>query len=414
MSLFDDDFYSTKPSKRQQNQEEGGWLPSRRRFRLRTGAGPLGMPGLHKMPNRTLWIAGAAGAAAMLVIVLLVQAVTGTGSAKPAAISAKQLEDSYNNAVVQATERVKSAIVSIVSVQPDAEDEMKQTGIGSGIIFEKKGSKVRIATNYHVVDSGQEFEVYTASGEKKKAQLLGKDQITDLAVLETDADGLTAIAEFGDSSALRAGETVIALGNPLGLGYSPTVTKGIVSSPKRLLPISFAMDGQYDWEMELIQTDASINQGNSGGALVNLEGKVVGINSLKIAEMGVEGLGFAIPIKDAEPVIQSLINNQKVIRPLMGVSTQELQLFEDTESLKLPADVKRGLIVIEASGPAEKAGLKSEDVIVEIEGKKIETTVQLRKFLYNESKIGDKIQVTYYREGKKQQTNLTLTEAGKN
>nr|WP_256124147.1 trypsin-like peptidase domain-containing protein [Paenibacillus chitinolyticus] len=410
--MFDDEFYSTKQRKDRRKQEEGGWSKGRP---FASGNRPLaGLGGLPDLRSRTVWLAGGAGAAVMLVVVLLVQALAGTGSAKPAAMSAKQMEDSYNNAVVQAAERVKLAIVSIVNLQPNDKNELKQTGIGSGIVFEKNGSKVRIVTNYHVVDGGKQFEVYTASGEKKKAELLGKDQITDLAVLETDASNLTSIAEFGDSASLKAGETVIALGNPLGLGFSPTVTKGIVSSPKRSIPISFAMDGQYDWEMELIQTDASINQGNSGGALVNLNGQVVGINSLKISDMGVEGLGFAIPIKDAEPVIRSLIDNHKVIRPLMGVSTQELQLFQGTEELKLPADVKSGLIVIEASGPAKSAGLKSEDVIVAINGKKIETTVQLRKFLYKESKIGDKIEVAYYREGKKQKTELTLAEAGEN
>ncbi|MEC0244554.1 trypsin-like peptidase domain-containing protein [Paenibacillus chitinolyticus] len=412
MSLFDDDFYSTKQRKDRRKQEEGGWSKGKP---FDPGNRPLaGLRGLPDLRSRTVWLAGGTGAAVMLVVVLLVQALAGTGSAKQAVMSAKQMEDSYNNAVVQAAERVKLAIVSIVNLQPNDKNELKQTGIGSGIVFEKNGSKVRIVTNYHVVDGGKQFEVYTASGEKKKAELLGKDQITDLAVLETDASNLTSIAEFGDSASLKAGETVIALGNPLGLGFSPTVTKGIVSSPKRSIPISFAMDGQYDWEMELIQTDASINQGNSGGALVNLAGQVVGINSLKISDMGVEGLGFAIPIKDAEPVIRSLIDHHKVIRPLMGVSTQELQLFQGTEELKLPADVKSGLIVIEASGPAKSAGLKSEDVIVAINGKKVETTVQLRKFLYNESKIGDKIEVAYYREGKKQKTDLTLAEAGEN
>lgn len=412
MSLFDDDFYSTKQRKDRRKQEDGGW--SRGKAFASENRPLTGLRGLTDLRSRTVWLAGGAGAAVMLVVVLLVQALAGTGSAKPAALSVQQMEDSYNNAVVQAAERVKLAIVSIVNLQPNDKNELKQTGIGSGIVFEKNGSKVRIVTNYHVVDGGKQFEIYTASGEKKKAELLGKDQITDLAVLETDASNLTSIAEFGDSGSLKAGETVIALGNPLGLGFSPTVTKGIVSSPKRSIPISFAMDGQYDWEMELIQTDASINQGNSGGALVNLDGQVVGINSLKISDMGVEGLGFAIPIKDAEPVIRSLIDNHKVIRPLMGVSTQELQLFQGTEELKLPADVKSGLIVIEASGPAKSAGLKSEDVIVALNGKKIETTVQLRKFLYNESKIGDKIEVAYYREGKKQKTELTLAEAGEN
>src|SRR4029079_2745964 len=126
-------------------------------------------------------------------------------------------------------------------------------------------------------------------------------------------------------------------------------------------PVSLTREGgDYDWEMDVIQTDAAINQGNSGGPLVNIEGKVIGINSMKISDTGVEGLGFAIPINSVKPIIDSLIKDHKVKRPLIGVSTQELQAFKGTDVLKLPADVKTGVIVFDVSGPAKEAGLKAQ------------------------------------------------------
>ncbi|NEN80807.1 S1C family serine protease, partial [Paenibacillus elgii] len=239
---------------------------------------------------------------------------------------------------------------------------------------------------------------------------VGRDQITDLAVLEIDGSGIKQIAEFGDSDALKPGETALAVGNPLGLGYAPTVTRGIISWPKRTIPVSLGKDGEFDWEMEVIQTDAAINQGNSGGALVNLDGKVVGINTLKVADMGVEGLGFAIPINQAKSIIETLIKDHKIKRPYIGVVTQDLQSYAGIESLKLPSDVKKGVLVIEAVGPGKDAGLKTSDVIVELDGKPVDGTLALRKYIYGHKKIGEKLAVTYYRGAKKNTVQVTLAE----
>jgi serine protease Do len=290
-------------------------------------------------------------------------------------------------------------------------DQSSGVGVGSGVIFQRNGNSVYILTNNHVVEGATQFEIVTALGEHKKASLVGKDLISDLAVLEASGDGVKAIAEFGNSDTLKAGEFAIAVGNPLGLGYSPTVTLGIISIPKRTIPVSLTQGGENDWEMDVIQTDAAINQGNSGGPLVNIDGQVIGINSLKISDTGVEGLGFAIPINAAKPIIESLISNHKVKRPMMGVSTQELQSFKGTEVLKLPAEVKSGVIVFEVSGPAKDAGIQSQDVIVQLDSRKIATTIALRKYLYYEKKIGDQVIVTFYRGGKKMNTTLMLTEA---
>ncbi|KQX54915.1 S1C family serine protease [Paenibacillus sp. Root444D2] len=404
MSLFDDDFYSTKRSKLRQDT----WRPKG------TGA----FTSFAGRRRNVALIAGVGGALAML---LLVGVVGGFGKSEPSgaalaipasAAKAEAHPMNSNDTVVAATEKIKPAVVSVISSKKDDKGQETGLGIGSGVIFARNGDKVRIVTNSHVVENGNQFEMVNFQGEHRKATLIGRDRITDLAVLEADGKDIKVLAEFGDSETLRAGEMAIAVGNPLGLGFSPTVTQGIISSPKRTIPVSLSREGtDYDWEMDVIQTDAAINQGNSGGPLVNIEGRVVGINSMKISDTGVEGLGFAIPINSVKPIIESLIKDHKVKRPLMGVSTQELQAFKGTDVLKLPADVKTGVIVFDVSGPAKEAGLKAQDVIVQLDDRKIDSTISLRKYLYYEKKIGDKVNVVYYRGGKKLTAVVTLVEA---
>jgi serine protease Do len=406
MSLFDDDFYSTKRSRRR----EPVWRPK----------GTGNFTSFTSFAGRRRYvalIAGFIGALGMLIVVGIVHAIGGSNSsgnalAIPVVAKADVHPMNSNDSVVAATDRIKPAVVSVISSKKDDAGQETGIGIGSGVMFARSGDKVRIVTNSHVVENGNQFEIVNFEGEHRKATLVGRDRITDLAVLEADGKDVKILAEFGDSDKLRAGEMAIAVGNPLGLGFSPTVTQGIVSSPKRTIPVSLSREGtDYDWEMDVIQTDAAINQGNSGGPLVNIEGKVIGINSMKISDTGVEGLGFAIPINSVTPIIDSLIKDHKVKRPLIGVSTQELQAFKGTDVLKLPADVKTGVIVFDVSGPAKEAGLKAQDVIVQLDDRKIESTIGLRKYLYNEKKIGDKINVVYYRGGKKLTTVLTLVEA---
>ncbi|NEW07304.1 serine protease [Paenibacillus sp. SYP-B3998] len=402
MSLFDDDFYSTKRKREKQRP----WQPK----------GSVGFKSFADRRRNVALVAGVGGALIMLALMWLVggfgKGDTATTALTVPALAKAEAHPMNSDTVVTATEKIKPAVVSVISSKKDEKGQETGLGIGSGVIFGRNGDKVRIVTNSHVVESGNQFEIVNFQGEHRKATLVGRDRITDLAVLETDGKDLKVIAEFGDSSQLRAGETAIAVGNPLGLGFSPTVTQGIISSPKRTIPVSLTRDsGDYDWEMDVIQTDAAINQGNSGGPLVNIEGKVIGINSMKIADTGVEGLGFAIPINSVKPILDSIITDHKVKRPLIGVSTQELQAFSGTDVLKLPADVKTGVIVFDVSGPAKDAGLKAQDVIVQLDDRKIDSTITLRKYLYNEKRIGDKVNVTYYRGGKKFSVSVTLVEA---
>lgn len=178
------------------------------------------------------------------------------------------------------------------------------------------------------------------NGQRKTAELVGKDRVMDVAVVRIDAAGVTAVAEIGDSGTIRRGETVIALGNPLGFGGS--LTAGIVGYTNRLIPVSLNQDGVYDWEQMVIQTDAAINEGNSGGALVNLNGQVIGINTMKIATTGVEGLGFAIPINEVMDTVNQIMDAGKVVRPYLGVYTVDVTnpyapiTEEQREDIRLP------------------------------------------------------------------------------
>lgn len=397
MSLFDDDFYTTKLPRRARWTHDGADFPSVRRS---------------KNSHTALFAATGAAAALMLGSLLIGLETSRAGGNRPEAVSVtstgsyQQMEDQ----VVLAVEKVKPAVVSILSAIREDGATSQSLGIGSGVLFRKDGDSAYIVTNNHVVQSATQIEVILANGEHRKGKLKGRDMITDLAVVEIDAAGIQTFVEFGDSERLKAGQTAIAIGSPLGLRFAQTTTVGVISSPHQRVPVSFSGDGNYDWEMDVIQTDAAINQGNSGGALINLEGKLIGINSMKVAEKGVEGLGFAIPINSARETIESLLQHGKVKRAYMGLTTEPLRAYRGTEALKLPDSVKNGLIVLDAIGPAKEAGLATNDVITELDGKPVYDNVTLRQYLYGSKKIGDSLKVTYYRAGKKAFATIQLGE----
>lgn len=321
--------------------------------------------------------------------------------------------------VVEAVKKVENAVVGVINIQRSrdffGQSEEGEAGTGSGIVFRKAGDKAYIVTNYHVIQRAERVQVSLIKGEKNlDAKIIGKDELTDLAVLEVDGSKIQQVAEFGDSSKVKAGEPAIAIGNPLGLEFSRTVTQGIISSVERTMPIDLNGDGEPDYEVNVLQTDAAINPGNSGGALVNIAGQVIGINSLKIAKAGVEGLGFAIPIDDASKIIDDLIKYKSVQRPAMGVIPVDLssiprQAYKDP--LQLPNDVVSGVVIKDVSpiSPADRAGLKRYDVIVQLDDQKITNQAELRKYLFQKN-IGDTVKVTFYRDGKQQTANVTLAK----
>lgn len=316
--------------------------------------------------------------------------------------------------IVDAVDKVRPAVVGVVNLTKNVDPwsqsvQSVQQGTGSGVIFEKVGGKARVVTNNHVIDGADNIEVVLSDGSHVEAILLGADETTDLAVLEIDDAKVKAVAEFGNSDELRVGEPAIAIGNPLGLGFSQSVTSGVISAKDRTIQVNPATS------LHVIQTDAAINPGNSGGPLVNIAGQVIGINSLKIAQQGIEGLGFAIPINEAKPIIRDLIENGRVIRPYMGVSLIDLEAIsiqKQRQVLNLPPEVKEGVVIydIRRNSPAFEDGIRQNDVIVALDGKKIKNTADLQRYLYTEKSVGDKMTVTFYRDGQKRETEITLGE----
>lgn len=302
----------------------------------------------------------------------------------------------YTSPVVKVAEEVLPSIVMIknkVSINRGFQVQQVDNGTGSGIIYRKDGY---IITNQHVIDGASEIIVILHDGTEYQGRVLGQDSKTDLAVVKIEADNLPA-AKFGDSDKLKVGELAVAIGNPAGEEFSGTVTAGIISALNRTLTIG-------EKKMKLIQTDAAINPGNSGGALVNQNSEVIGINSVKLASSGIEGMGFAIPINDALPIINELIQNGYVKRPWIGVGITTI-----TESISkyynLPVGVYIGQVYY--GSPAEKSGLKPGDVIVKIDEVKVKTVEDLSEIIESH-KPGDTIRLTIYRSGKYTDIDVTL------
>ncbi len=318
--------------------------------------------------------------------------------------------------ITKAVEKAGDAVVGITNLQTTSfwsETSSQEAGSGSGVIYKKVDGKAYVVTNHHVIEGANSLEVTLSDGTKLEAKLRGSDVWTDLAVLEVDGSKIETVAEFGDSDALKIGEPVIAIGNPLGATFSGSVTQGIVSGLERAIPVDINQDGAIDWQAEVLQTDAAINPGNSGGALINISGQVIGINSMKIAQSSVEGIGLSIPIKSAEPIISDLEEFGEVKRPYMGIQLQsvnEVSAYHQKETLKLPEEVTSGVVImtVDPNSPAEQAGLEDLDVIVEMDGDPIKDVIDLRKHLYNKKKVGDQLEIKFYRAGKLQETTMKL------
>ena len=263
--------------------------------------------------------------------------------------------------------------------------ERKATALGSGFIIDKKGI---VITNNHVVQGAEDIIVYVNNSEEYKAKIIGTDPYMDLAVLQIESDKNFIPVSFGDSDKARVGDWVIAIGNPFGFGG--TVTSGIISSRNRDIGLT-----RYD---DFIQTDASINQGNSGGPLFDLNGKVIGINTAIIGQTGSIGIGFAIPSNPASKVINQLIKFGETKRGWLGVRIQEVtKEIAEVEKLEKPTGAL--IASVSENSPAEKAGVKAGDIILEFDGKKIDTMRKLPK-LVAQTKVGKKVILKIWRNQK--------------
>ena len=317
----------------------------------------------------------------------------------------------YSDTAVGVAQKVLPSIVGInVTYSVNSlfyKGQGTATAEGSGVIISEDGY---ILTNNHVVNSSSSSSSFYELGKASKitvklynddteyeAEIVGTDEQTDLAVIKINKDNLTA-AELGDSDSVQVGEFCMAIGNPLGLGS--TVTDGIISAVNREV-----VDEEGN-SYTAIQTNAAINSGNSGGALVNSQGQVIGINTLKVSGDGVEGVGFAIPINSTKDIYEQLIQYNKVKRPYLGIGGIEV----DEETAKAN-NITVGIYVktLENFSAAEKAGIKVGDVIIKADGQDVETMDELNE-IKNKKEIGDKMTLTVWRDGKTQDIEVTLQE----
>ncbi len=326
----------------------------------------------------------------------------------PTPSSAQLLQPSGNieTDVRAVVDRVRPAVV-FVGIEANLRNfsQPVPVGNGSGAIIDQQG---HILTNNHVVTGASALKVTLPDGRTFDAKVIGADPVTDLAVIQIPANSNLPTVALGDSSQLRVGDWVVAIGNALGLEGGPTVTQGVVSAMERTITEQngASISG-------LIQTDAAINPGNSGGPLVNLRGELVGINTAVPGPTGQgvqpSGIGFAISINEAKPIIQQLITQGRVVRPYLGIAPVTLT---PAIAAQLGLSTTQGVIVdsVATGSPADQAGLQQDDVIVAIDGQGITSEAQLRQAI-QQHKIGDTITLTIIRNGQQSDVHATLAQS---
>ncbi|MFP7152609.1 S1C family serine protease [Weissella paramesenteroides] len=357
-------------------------------------------------------------------------------TSKTTAVKVKNNNVKGTSSATKAFKKVSGAVVSVINLQ---KQQSLQSGIygsttdsssssdssdlqtaseGSGVIYKKDNDTAYIVTNNHVVADSNAIQVLLSDGTKLTAKLVGTDEQTDLAVLKVSSSKINEVADFADSAKTEAGQSVLAIGSPLGSDYATSVTEGIISATKRQVDATDE-SGNSLGKATVLQTDAAINPGNSGGPLVNLAGQVVGINSMKLASSedgtSVEGMGFAIPSNTVVSIINELEKNGKIERPALGVSMVDLSNVSTSDQsnvLHLPSSVSGGVVVVdtEDNSPAANAGLTQYDVITKIDGKRVSNSGDLRDALYKH-KIGDSVQLTYYHKGKEKTVTVKLNKS---
>ncbi|WKV07537.2 trypsin-like peptidase domain-containing protein [Thermoanaerobacterium sp. CMT5567-10] len=311
---------------------------------------------------------------------------TGTGPLKKEVVISKAEPSTIAEAVAK---KDTQAVVGISSVEYERQYyilEKQVEGVGSGFIVDKNGY---IITNNHVASpESKKLTIYLSDGSTLPGKVLWSDSTLDLSVVKINAKNLPTIS-LGDSDKIVVGQTVIAIGNPLGLRFERTVTSGIISALNRSLPIE--ENNKQKIMEDLIQTDASINPGNSGGPLVDAQGNAIGINTAKVTTA--EGLGFAIPINIVKPIINKVIATGTFKAPYLGIVGYDREI---ASYINADIVIAEGIYVadIDPKGPAQKAGIKKGYILLEVDGKPVDTMVQLKTVIYSKN-IGDKVSVKY-------------------
>lgn len=313
---------------------------------------------------------------------------------------------SVNNSIADIAESVGPSVVSIKNNKliTTWAGEFNQEGLGSGVIFKVDDQKVYIISNAHVVEGATTLTVTFLGNSKVPANIVGYDTITDIAVVAVDKADIPADivgqikpAILGDNDKLRVGDLAVAIGTPIDEAYENTVTVGVVSALDREISLT-------DQKLNLIQTDAAINPGNSGGALVGPTGEVVGINTIKLVDSEIEGMGFAIPINDVKPIVEELMTTGSIARPVLGIVGENL-----TEELGNYWDIPVGIMVVQVQPgtSADVAGIKQGDVILEFDGQRISTMEELKELLLDR-KVGDQVKVKVVRGSQKLTLDVKL------
>ena len=335
--------------------------------------------------------------------------------------SNKGKEKSYTTTMKSAN----SATQSVVTVENDtsnkdssAEKETQEAGkeneLGSGVVYKKVGDSIFIMTNAHVVGDKKEQKITYGNGDYSIGKVIGTDKFSDIAVVKAKVKSGSDVKpiKMGDSSTLVLGEPIIVVGNPLGVDFKGSVSEGIVSGLNRHIPVDIDKDEQYDVLMDAFQIDAPVNPGNSGGGVINRDGKLIGIASLKIDMDNVEGIAFAIPVNQAESIAKELEAKGEVKYPNTGIRIMNVADIDDEtrQSIQLPEDVKSGVLIgdVKENSTGEKSGLQKNDVIVELDGKELEDNLRYRQIIFNHKDDLDTLPAKIYRDGKLKDIKIKL------
>lgn len=313
-----------------------------------------------------------------------------------------------NNSIADIAKNIGPSVVSIKNNQVVTTwyGEFSQSGLGSGVIFKQDNEKIYIVSNAHVVQGAKSLVVNFLGNTKVEAELVGADTVTDIAVLTVNKSAIPqealkdiSVAPLGDSDLLQVGELAVAIGNPIDEAYNNTVTVGVISALNREVQL-------MDKKLNLIQTDAAINPGNSGGALVGPTGEVVGINTIKLVDSQIEGMGFAIPINDIKPIIEEILVNGKIARPALGIVGKDID-EKIAELYELPIGVF--IAQVAQGSSAEIAGIQPNDILIQFDGVQVTGMEQLKQLL-NTKKVGDTIEVKIIRNKERKSIQLKLRE----
>lgn len=311
--------------------------------------------------------------------------------------------------ISEAVEKVYDGVLMVRNYQ---KDEVASTG--TGFVYKIEGDYAYVMTNQHVVDSAEKVTLITSKDEEIEGEVLGGDSYVDIAVIKIKkTDGLVAL-QLGNSENASLGDLVFTVGSPLGYEYRGSVSTGHLAGKDRLVSVSTDNSTSSDWVMKVLQTDAAINPGNSGGPLMNTNGEVIGVISMKLVQTEVEGMGFAIPIEYINSKIETLEKGESIEWPLLGVSM--INVSDARNSFRydfdIPNNLDYGVVVagIEAGSGAESSDLKEGDIITKLNGEKVQDSAYLRYELYKYS-AGDTIEITYMRDGKEHTTKVTLSSS---